>query len=153
MKTLIAFAQKTSLALFLSAVVATPFATASDLDVSEAEARIEALSYAPEGSNLDQRFSQFEFEESDYAEHELNDAWLGMPAYSKSGQLIGYIDDAFLDEEGYVTEIIVGLNDDQGIVEIKGEYAELTDEKVQFELSTTQIAALAKENRLASLAE
>ncbi len=144
-------AQKTGLALFLSAAIVSSNAFAND--TSEAEARMEALSYAPEGSNLDERFSQFEFEENDYAEHELNDAWLGMPAYSKNGQLIGYIDDAFLDEEGYVTEIIVGLNEDQGIVEIKGKYAELTDEKVQFKLSTTQIAALATKNKLASLSE
>lgn len=143
--------QKTSLALFLSAALSGSFALAND--TNEVQARMEALSYAPQGSNLDQRFSYFEFEESEYAEHELNDAWLGMPAYSSNGERIGYIQDAYLDEEGYVTEIIVGLHDGQGVVEIKGKYAELTEEKVQFELSSTQIASLANRNELASLSE
>lgn len=151
MTVLKAFTQKVSLAIFLSATLAGSFAFATD--ISEAEARMEALSYAPQGSNLDERFSQFEFEESEYAEHELNDSWLGMPAYSSNGERIGYIQDAYSDEDGYVTKIIVGLHDSQGIVEIKGEYAELTEEKVQFELSTTQIASLANRNELASLSE
>ncbi len=143
--------KQVSLAILLSTLVATPSAFATD--ASETQARMEALSYAPEGSNLDERFSQFQFETDEYAEHELNDAWLGMPAYSNEGTIIGYIEDAFIDDEGYVTEIIVGLNENQGIVEINGEYAELTDEKVQFELSNTQIAALAGKNKLASLEE
>jgi len=151
MKYLKTIAKSTSLAILLSAAITTPSALAND--VSEAEAKIEALSYAPEGSNLDQRFSQFEFEEYEYAEHELNDGWLGMPAYSDNGELIGYVDDAILDEDGYAIEIIVGLNENQGTVELKGKYAQLTDEKVQFELSSTQIAALAGNNRFASLAE
>lgn len=151
MKILKALAKKTSLAILLSVTIATPYALAND--TSEAEAKMEALSYAPQGSNLDERFSQFEFEESEYAEHELNDSWLGMPAYSSNGKLIGYINDAILDEDGYATKIIIGLNETQDIVEIKGEFAELTDEKVQFELSSTQIAALANNTKLASLAE
>lgn len=149
MKTLKALAKTTSLAFFLSATIINPYALAND--TYEAEAKMEALSYAPQGSNLDERFSQFELEESEYAEHELNDSWLGMPAYSNKGKLIGYIEDVFLDEDGYATEIIVGLHENQGIVEIKGDLAELTDEKVQFSLSTTQIATLANNKKLASL--
>lgn len=148
MRILKAFAKKASLSVFLSVTIASPYAFAN-----EAEAKMEALSYAPQGSNLDERFSQFEFEESEYAEHELNDAWLGMPAYASDGENIGFIQDAYLDEDGYVTEIIVGLHESQGVVEIKGEYAELTEEKVQFELSTAQIASLANRNELASLSE
>jgi hypothetical protein len=45
------------------------------------------------------------------------------------------------------------LHDGESVVEIKGKYAELTDEKVQFELSSTQIASLAHSKELASLAE
>lgn len=146
-----AIGKKASVAILLSAMISTPAAFAND--TSEAEAKMEALAYAPEGSNLDERFSQFEFETDEYAEHELNDAWLGMPAYSSDGRIVGYIEDAILDEEGYVAEIIVGLNENLGIVEIQGKFAELTDEKVQFELSNTQIAALAGKNKLASLIE
>ena len=141
--------KKTGLALLLSAMIAAPLAFAND--TSEAQARMEALSYAPENNINDERFSQFEFEEGNYAEHELNDSWLGMPAYSNDGQLIGYIEEAFLDKDGYVKEIIVGLNGNQGIVEIKGELAELTEENVQFDLSNRQIAQLANTNELASL--
>lgn len=151
MEILNAIGKKAGLAILLSAMIATPSAFAND--TSEAKAKIEALAYAPEGSFNEERFSQFEFENDEYAEHELNDSWLGMPAYSNDDKLIGYIEEAFLDEDGYVTEIIVGLNDQQGIVEINGEFSELTDEKVQFELSNKQIAALANGNKLASLAE
>jgi hypothetical protein len=45
------------------------------------------------------------------------------------------------------------LHDGESVVEIKGKYAELTEEKVQFDLSSTQIASLANRNELASLAE
>lgn len=151
MKILKTSAKQASLVLFLSVSVIGSFAHATE--TSEAEARLEALSYAPEGSNLDERFTQFEYESDDYAEHELNDSWLGMPAYSSNGKLVGYIEDAFLDQDGYVTQIIVGLNDNQGIVEIAGKYAELTDENVLFELSASQIAGIANKNRLVSLAE
>lgn len=149
MKILKTIVKKTGLALLLSAMIAAPLAFAND--TSEAQARMEALSYAPENNINDERFSQFEFEEGNYAEHELNDSWLGMPAYSNDGQLIGYIEEAFLDKDGYVKEIIVGLNGNQGIVEIKGELAELTEENVQFDLSNRQIAQLANTNELASL--
>ena len=129
-------------------------ATPSFADESEILARMEALSYAPKSDFNEDRFSQFELETEEYAEHELNDSWLGMPAYSSNGTLIGYIEEAYLDDEGYADEIIVGLNDDKGIVEIKGKFAELTDEKVQFELSNTQIASLSNNsNQLASLAQ
>ncbi len=149
MKILKTIVKKTGLALLLSAMIAAPLAFAND--TSEAQARMEALSYAPENNINDERFSQFEFEEGNYAEHELNDSWLGMPAYSNDGQLIGYIEEAFLDKDGYVKEIIVGLNGNQGIVEIKGELAELTEENVQFDLSNRQIEQLANTNELASL--
>ena len=151
MEILKAIGKKAGLAILLSGLIVSPVAFAND--TSETDAKMEALAYAPEGSFNDERFSQFEFEVDEYGEHELNDAWLGMPAYSSNGELIGYIEDAFLDENGYVTEIIVGLNNYQGIVEIKAEFAELDDEKVQFELSNKQIAALAGKNELASLKE
>jgi len=139
------------LVILISAMMTSPIALAND--ISEAKARMEALSYAPEGSNLNERFSQFQFETDEYAEHELNDAWLGMPAYSSEGKLIGYIEDAFLDENGDIAEILVGLNENQGIVEIKSKFAELNDERVKFKFSTAQIAELANQYKLASFAE
>ncbi len=150
MMNLKAMSKQASLAILLSAIFATPLAYAND--TSETQARMEALSYAPEGSFNDERFSQFELEQgADYSEHELTNSWLGMPAYSNDGKLIGYIEEAYLDEDGYVSEIIVGLSGDQGIIEIKGDLAELTNENVQFNLSNKQIAKLASSSQLASL--
>ena len=146
-----AIGKRTSLAILLSIIIAAPTAFAQD--VSEEQARMEALSYAPQGSKHDERFSQFQFNTDEYAEHELNDAWLGMPAYSSDGKLIGYIEDALLNTNGDIEEIIVGLNENQGFVEIKGEFAELSDENVQFNLSNKQIATLISKTELASLSE
>ncbi len=142
-------AQTIGLSIIISSAIFTTNTYATD--ISEAEAKIEALAYAPEGSFNDERFSQFEFENEEYSEHELNDGWLGMPTYSKGGKLIGYIEDAILDENGFLTQIIIGLNEQQVIIEISGEYAQLTDEKVHLELSKQQIAQLASSNKLASL--
>jgi len=141
--------EKLGIALVLSSLIAVPATYAND--TSEANARLEALSYAPEGSPQDERFSQFELETDEYYEHELNDAWLGMPAYSSNGELVGYIDDAILDGNGDVANIIVGLNGGNAYVEINGELAELDSEKVQVELSNTQIAELARTGELAAL--
>ena len=146
-----AIGKSTGLAILLSIMVAAPTAFAQD--VSEEQARMEALSYAPEGSKLDERFSQFQFNTEEYAEHELNDSWLGMPAYSNDGKLIGYIEDALLDINGIVEEIIVGLNEDQGFIKIKSEFAELSDENVEFNLSNKQIATLIGKTKLASLSK
>jgi len=141
--------KKLGLALLVSSLIAVPATYAND--TSEAEARLEALAYAPDGGIDDERFSQFELETDEYYEHELNDAWLGMPAYSSNGTLVGYIDDAILDDNGEVTQIIVGLNGGNAYVEIGGEFAKLDSEKVQFELSNTQIAELETTGELAAL--
>lgn len=130
-------------------VSSTTLSSASDL--SEEQAKIEALSYAPTDSFNDDRFSQFSFESDEYYEHELNDAWLGMPAYSKDGSLIGYIEDAIVDSDGFITEILLGINSSEISIEIDGNYAELTSENVKLELSEKQIAQLVSEEQLASL--
>lgn len=138
-----------SLSILVSVLAFPSIANATDL--SEQQAKMEALSYAPEGSFNDERFGQFNFETEAYEEHELNDAWLGMPVHSSNGKLIGFINDAIIDENGFVNQVIIGLNEQQTIVEINAKYAELTNEKVQLELSTQQVAALLPSNKLASL--
>lgn len=122
-------------------------------DSSEVQARMEALSYAPQDGLDNERFSNFNFEMDEYSEHELNDAWLGMPAYSSNNKLIGYVYDAILDEDGYVSQIVIGLNDSETRLEINAQFAGLLDEKVAFTLSESQIAALANRSKLASLQE
>lgn len=142
---------KTLMTVFAASAIMSVTTSSFAADDSETLARMEALSYAPKTNFNEDRFSQFDLETEEYAEHELNDSWLGMPAYLSDGTLIGYIEDAYLDDEGYAEEIIVGLNNDEGIVEIQGKFASIDDEKVQFELTQTQIASLVASNQLASL--
>ena len=98
-----------------------------------------ALAYAPEAKALDNRFEQFEdFEE----EHELNDAWLGMPVHSDEGKLIGFVEDAYLDENGDVEELLVSLSDHNYAVYIDAEKTELTESEVAVALPESTIAGL-----------
>ncbi|WP_075995329.1 PRC-barrel domain-containing protein [Salaquimonas pukyongi] len=98
-----------------------------------------ALAYAPQSAPLDNRFEQFEdFEE----EHELNDAWLGMPVHSAEGELVGFVEDAYLDENGDVEELLVGLSDQNYAVYIDAKNTSLTESEVAVSLSSNAIAGL-----------
>ncbi|MCB1422108.1 MAG: PRC-barrel domain-containing protein [Nitratireductor sp.] len=98
-----------------------------------------ALAYAPEAKALDNRFEQFEdFEE----EHELNDAWLGMPVHSAEGELIGFVEDAYLDANGDVEELLVSLSDQNYAVYIDAGKTELTESEVAVALPASTIAGL-----------
>jgi sporulation protein YlmC with PRC-barrel domain len=101
------------------------------------------MAYAPQNAPLDDRFDQFESEEE---LHELNDAWLGMPAYSSDGKQIGFVEDAYLDDEGYVSELLVSIKGKRFAVYVDGKYAELTDTQVGIDLPATAIAGLEREN-------
>lgn len=100
------------------------------------------LAYAPQNAPLDEPFNQFESEEE---LHELNDAWLGMPAFSKEGKQIGFIEDAFLDDNGDVSELLVSIEGKSFAVYVDGKYAELTDTEVGIDLPATTIAGLERE--------
>lgn len=101
-----------------------------------------ALAYAPQNTATENRFAQFENEED---MHELNDAWLGMPAFSNDGKIIGFIEDAYLDEDDEITELLVSINDQKIAVYVDGTRATLTDTKVAIALTKTQIASLERE--------
>lgn len=101
------------------------------------------LAYAPQNTPLEERFGQFESEEE---LHELNDAWLGMPAFSKEGKQIGFIEDAYLDDNGEVTELLVSISGRNFAVYVDGRYAELSDTQVGIDLPATTIAELEREN-------
>ncbi len=101
------------------------------------------LAYAPQDTIIDDRFEQFESEED---MHELNDAWLGMPAFSKEGKIIGFVEDAYLDENGDVAELLVSLSDYKIAVYVDGSDALLTDTNVAISLTKTEIALLEREN-------
>lgn len=63
-------------------------------------ARAEAISGAPFEIKQPADESMFD--------HELNDAWLGMPVIGPNGTEIGYVLDAPLDNHGWIVEVVVG---------------------------------------------
>lgn len=98
------------------------------------------LAYAPQNQVEDDRFDFFDSEE-EFA-HELNDAWLGMPAFSSEGTIVGFVEDAYLDEFGEVTELLVSLNGQKMAVYVDGDHVELTETEVAIGLTREQIAGL-----------
>ncbi len=131
----------TTLAATLIALSLAGTATAQSGQFTLFGQKIE-MAYAPQNAPLDERFDAFDSEEE---LHELNDAWLGMPAHDKSGKLIGFVEDAFLDEEGYVSELLVSIKGKRFAVYVDGKYAELTDTKVGIDLPASTIAGLERE--------
>ncbi len=103
------------------------------------------MAYAPQDNNADDRFDQFESEEE---MHDLNDAWLGMPAVSRDGKMMGFVEDAILDENGYVTELLVSLSDEKIAVFVDGNLAELNDVNVSIDLSASAIAKLERDTEI-----
>lgn len=80
-------------------------------------------------------------------EHELNDAWLGMPVKSKDGKLVGTVAYAFLDDNGDVSELLVELSASSlnYAVYVDGDKSELGESAVSVSMSKRQIAALERE--------
>ena len=103
------------------------------------------MSYAPEQSNENERFKQFNFD-SEIAnyddEHELNDAWLGISAYSNEGEYVGYIEDAILDHQGNVVELIIGSPESNVSVQLEMKYAELEEDRVNLNLTENEFASI-----------
>ncbi|MCB1384325.1 MAG: PRC-barrel domain-containing protein [Nitratireductor sp.] len=97
------------------------------------------LAYAPESQANQAPFDQLEAEEE---MHELNDAWLGMPAFDADGKLIGVIEDAYLNEDGTVSELLVSLTNSDYAVYIDGQDAALTETEVAIALTESVIAGL-----------
>lgn len=115
-------------------------------DASSHDSRL-ALAFAPAPSDeLEQRFRQFEFENAPQAtiedEHALNDAWLGMPVTDASGNTVGFVEDAFLDRDGNLTQILVLLHGSDLPVFINQELVEYSEIAVKVELSRNEIASL-----------
>lgn len=101
------------------------------------------MAYAPQNDFFDDgRFDQFDSEEE---LHELNDAWLGMPAHDASGKLIGYVEDAYIGDDGEVSELLVSLNGTRYAVYVDGRHVELTDTEVGIDLPVDVIAGLERE--------
>ncbi|WP_193176437.1 PRC-barrel domain-containing protein [Oricola nitratireducens] len=151
-------------ALVLTIMAATVFAglalfaaqqpRAMQLNATAGEADI-ALAYAepvPErfGGALDGVFSRDQ-------EHELNDAWMGMTAVSSDGVVLGYVTDAFINEDGSVDEIVIAPAGDGGAlstaVYVPASYAELGGESVHVALDARAVARLEPATDLAMAGE
>jgi hypothetical protein len=97
------------------------------------------MAYAEPEAATESPFDYFaETEEA----HELNDAWLGMPAISREGQLVGVVSDAFIDEYGYVSEIRLDLVGKDHAVYVEGSQVLLLELEVAIDLAATTIANL-----------
>ena len=88
-------------------------------------------------------------------EHELNDAWLGMPATAKNGKIIGTVIDAYLDANGDVSELLIALDASSlnYAVYVDSKFAELNDIDVKINLSANQIALLEREESNSATAD
>ena len=104
-----------------------------------------AMSYLDEGNTDQGQFEQFNLH-GDYDDaHELNDAWLGMPVRDAQGEVIGFVEDAFLDNEGYLTELLVSLNGSGVAVYVDQSHVEYTEVSVLIDLPVKAIASLEQE--------
>ncbi len=97
------------------------------------------MAYADPEAKVESPFGYFE--ESEEA-HELNDAWLGMPAISKEGQLVGVVSDAWIDAHGYVSEISLYLSGRDYTVLVEGSQLLLWDTVIAIDLPANTIASL-----------
>ncbi|MEO0911255.1 MAG: PRC-barrel domain-containing protein [Pseudomonadota bacterium] len=106
------------------------------------------LSFAPQKDTKEDRFEQFDMH-SDYEDaHELNDAWLGMPVRSTDGSIIGYVEDAFLDSDGYLEELHVALNQSSIIIKVDAQKVDYTEVAVLVDIPLRAIAELKTESRI-----
>jgi len=136
--------------MFSGAMSSVP-AFAEDINTSQ---NSQMLNYAPQESMNTDRFSQFDFGAAPDGytdDHELNDSWLGMSAYSSDGKYLGYVEDALLNHNGEVAELIVGSENSQISVQLGSDYAELSHDKVTLSLSKKEYARIINGANLALL--
>lgn len=150
-------------ALFLTIVAATAFAatalasagTAGAMQLNAtAEKSARVLAYAEPKR---ERFGLFEQDYAGNEDHELNDAWMGMTVVSADGVIVGYVTDAFIDEDGSLDEIVIAPADEEDgfstPVYVPAQYAELGAEAVHVSLDARIIAQLEPATDLAMLGE
>lgn len=137
-----AFVTKTLAALTIATAVAGTAIPAMADDVTYDE-RL-SMAYAQEDQDLETRFDQFELHGNYDDAHELNDAWLGMPVRDSAGKIIGSVEDAFLDEEGYLTELLVQIDGSSTSVFVDQKNVEYTEVAVLVDLPLRVIASLQK---------
>ena len=104
------------------------------------------LAYAAEDEgSVDNRFDQFELHGTYDDAHELNDAWLGMPVRDATGRKIGYVEDAFLDDEGYLEELLVSIDGSGVSVYVDQKHVDYSEVAVLVDMPVQAMAKLERE--------
>ncbi|TCD15302.1 PRC-barrel domain-containing protein [Oricola cellulosilytica] len=143
------------------AILAPLQATAMQIDTRADQAPY-VMAYAdPSPERFDGRFGGSAAPEQEYfsheEEHELNDAWLGMTVVSQEGVNIGYVTDAFLDEQGLVESLVVIPGDSNAIlgepVYVPARFAKLGNTAVNLTLTVGALATLEIANEYAQIEE
>lgn len=78
-------------------------------------------------------------------EHELNDAWLGMSVISEEGVNVGYVIDAYIDEDGMLDELVLMPADAETLAEpvfVPARFARLGNTAVQLDLTVAALETL-----------
>ena len=133
-------------ALVLAIVSATVFAGTALFSVSQPSAGPFGEAYEVAYADLDtQRFGDVMDGVYPEIEHELNDAWMGMSVYSADGVNLGYVTDAYVNEDGSIDELVI---EPAGVpspfyapVSLPTRYASLGADRVTLSLSTARAVA------------
>ena len=95
-------------ALALAIVSATVFAGTALFSASQPSAATIEGAYEVAYANFDaDRFGGVIDDVYPDVEHEMNDAWMGMNVVSADGVMLGYITDAFINEDGSIDELVI----------------------------------------------
>jgi PRC-barrel domain. len=120
------------------ALLATVPASAFQLEAPVNGTETAALAYA---DPMQGRFGPPSGEKAVGSDHELNDAWLGMTVKASNGEVLGYVVDAVLDNEGEVTDIVVTSGPKSSVeIFIPAELATLAADGVTLALSKQDVA-------------
>lgn len=133
-------------ALALAIVSATVFAGTALISASQPSADPMDGAYQVAYANLDsERFGGVLDGVYPEIEHELNDAWMGMNVVSADGVNLGYITDAFVNEDGSIDELVIQpAGDDSPLfapVYLPMRYASLSASQVTLSLGSSRAVA------------
>ncbi len=95
-------------ALALAIISATVFAGTALVSAGQSSAEPIEGAYEMAYANLDtERFGGVLDGVYPEVDHEMNDAWMGMSVFSADGVNLGYITDAFVNEDGTIDELVI----------------------------------------------
>jgi len=133
-------------ALALAIISATVFAGTALFSASQPSAGPIEGAYEVAYANLDaDRFGGVLDGVYPEVEHEMNDAWMGMNVVSADGVTLGYVTDAFVNEDGSIDELVIEPSGDNSPlfapVYLPLRYASLDDNQVTLSLGSARAVA------------